>query len=217
MKSAQTPHQIVWVQCGGQVWGVWSGSSGLSVIFTSWRPPPPRPAFRRHASRLLHQSLSRIPPIVIVSVLAAIGERTKMSSPTSLTSISISSSLCATDISTLFAAVQHHDELADISLLDLTRFIRRAYLLKDDILQPQPHTEPVSIAPEVLPPSITTFLSRSFNISVDAVDCLWEIVKDLVWTLPSAAEEQADEEASFKTHGHPLGLSEFESVVLGLN
>jgi hypothetical protein len=52
---------------------------------------------------------------------------------------------------------------------------------------------------------------------VDTVDCLWEIVKDLVWTLPSAAEEQADEEAYFKTHGHPLGLSEFKSVVLGLN
>ncbi|KAG1799569.1 uncharacterized protein BJ212DRAFT_1248283, partial [Suillus subaureus] len=40
------------------------------------------------------------------------------------------------------------------------------------------------IAPEVIPPSITTFFSQSFNISVDAVDCLWEIVKDLVWTLP---------------------------------
>lgn len=81
--------------------------------------------------------------------------------------------------------------------LDLTRFIRRTHLLKDVILQPQPH--------KVIPPSITTFLSRSFNISVDAVDYLWEIVKDLVWTLPGAAEEQA-EEISFMIHGHPLGL-----------
>ncbi|KAG1873259.1 hypothetical protein C8R48DRAFT_593873, partial [Suillus tomentosus] len=79
--------------------------------------------------------------------------------------------------------------------------------LKDDILQPQPHTKPVTIAPEVIPPSITTFLSQSFNISVDTVDHLWEIMKDLVWTLLSAAEEQADEEASFKIHGHPLGLT----------
>ncbi|KAG1719677.1 uncharacterized protein EDB91DRAFT_1065411, partial [Suillus paluster] len=54
---------------------------------------------------------------------------------------------------------------------------------------------------------ITTFLSQSFNILVDAVDYLWEIVKDLVWTLPSAAEEQAEEEASFMIHGHPLGLT----------
>jgi hypothetical protein len=53
---------------------------------------------------------------------------------------------------------------------------------------------------------------------VDAVlDYLWEIVKDLVWTLPSAAEEQAEEEISFMIHGHPLGLSESESVILGLN
>lgn len=40
---------------------------------------------------------------------------------------------------------------------------------------------------------------------MDAVDYLWEIVKDLVWTLPGAAEEQA-EEISFMIHGHPLGL-----------
>lgn len=102
-------------------------------------------------------------------------------------------------------------------LLDLTRFMQRTHLLKDDILQPQPHTKPVTIAPEVIPPSITTFLARSFNLSVDAVDYLWEIVKDLVWALPSEAEEQAEEEISFMIHGHPLGLSEFESVILGLN
>jgi hypothetical protein len=48
---------------------------------------------------------------------------------------------------------------------------------------------------------------------MDAVDYLWEIVKDLVRTLPSAAEE----EISFMIYGHPLGLSEFESVILELN
>ncbi|KAG1892917.1 uncharacterized protein F5891DRAFT_1197022 [Suillus fuscotomentosus] len=155
----------------------------------------------------MHPAFYITHPVVIVSVLAAIGGRTKMSSPASPTSISISSSLCTTYISSLFAAIRHHDELADMSLLNLTHFIRRAHLLKDNILQPQPHTEPVTIAPEVIPPSITTFLSQSFNISVDAVDHLWEIMKDLVWTLPDAAEEQADEEASFKIHGHPLGLT----------
>ncbi|KAG1739658.1 hypothetical protein EDB19DRAFT_1635636 [Suillus lakei] len=81
------------------------------------------------------------------------------------------------------------------------------HLLKDNILQPQPHTKPITITPEVIPPLITTFLARSFNISVDMVDYLWEIVKDLVWTLPSAAEEQTEEEISFMIHGHPLGLT----------
>lgn len=38
---------------------------------------------------------------------------------------------------------------------------------------------------------------------MDAVDYLWEIVKDLVRTLPSAAEE----EISFMIYGHPLGLT----------
>jgi hypothetical protein len=55
----------------------------------------------------------------------------KMSSPSSLFSTSISSSPRTTDISTLFVAVRHHDELANMSLLDFTGFIQRAHLLKE--------------------------------------------------------------------------------------
>ena len=115
---------------------------------------------------------------------------------------------CTADISALFSALQQHDELAYMSLLDLTRFVRRTHLLKDDILQPQPHTVPTTMAPDVLPPAITTFLSQSFSLSLRAVDHLWEIVKDLAWTLPSVAEELADDELAFEVHGHELGLSE---------
>ena len=117
-------------------------------------------------------------------------------------------------ISTLFSAIQQHNELERMSLLNLTRFVRRTHQLKDDILQPQPHNVPVTIAPDVLPPAIATFLSQSFSISSEAVDYLWEIVKDLAWTLPSAAEELVNDEAAFEIHGHELGLSEtFDSHI----
>ncbi|KAG1880155.1 hypothetical protein F4604DRAFT_1922835 [Suillus subluteus] len=46
----------------------------------------------------------------------------------------------AMDITSLFAAMQQHHQLATMPFLDLTTFLRCTSLLKDDIIQPQPHT-----------------------------------------------------------------------------
>ncbi|KAG1890424.1 uncharacterized protein F5891DRAFT_1198229 [Suillus fuscotomentosus] len=78
----------------------------------------------------------------------------------------------AMDITSLFAAMQQHDQLATMSFLNLTTFLRCTSLLKDDILQPQPHTVSVLVAPNILPPSINKFLAERVNISEDAVDVL---------------------------------------------
>jgi hypothetical protein len=72
------------------------------------------------------------------------------------------------DISSVFAAMQQHEQLVAMPFLDLMAFLRCASLLKDDILQPQPHTISVLIAPEILPPSINEFLAERFVISEDA-------------------------------------------------
>jgi len=48
---------------------------------------------------------------------------------------------------------------------------------------------------------------------MDPVDYLWEIVRDLAWTLPSAAEELVNDVAAFEIHGHKLGLSETLIVI----
>lgn len=117
------------------------------------------------------------------------------------------------DVGALFDALRTHHELAQMSLFDLIRFIRRTHLLKDDICLPQPRTVPVNIAPDLLPPAIITFLAQSFTISSEAVHYLWAVVKHLAWTLPGAAEERADEEAAFEIYGHQLGLSEFSTVL----
>ncbi|KAG1769694.1 WD40-repeat-containing domain protein [Suillus placidus] len=53
---------------------------------------------------------------------------------------------------------------------------------------PQPDTVSVVVAPEVLPPSINTFLTEKATLSEDAVDVLWGITKDLIWTLPTLAQ-----------------------------
>ncbi|KAG1760187.1 hypothetical protein EDD22DRAFT_902304 [Suillus occidentalis] len=84
------------------------------------------------------------------------------------------------DVGSLFLAIRQHRELAAMSYINLGRFLRYASLLKDDIIQPQPHTISIMAAPDILPPSITSFLSV-VAISPESVDALWDITKDLAW------------------------------------
>lgn len=115
------------------------------------------------------------------------------------------------DINTSFLALDlsHHPELQDLSYITITRFLRCATMLKDDILLPQPHSSPVTTVPDVLPPGITTFFSRSFDISCDAVDALWDAVKHIAWTLPADSEEREIIEMMFQHHGQDLGISAY--------
>ncbi|KAG2117880.1 uncharacterized protein F5147DRAFT_566783 [Suillus discolor] len=98
--------------------------------------------------------------------------------------------------------MQQHSELITMSYIDLGQFLRCASLLKDDIIQPQPYTVSITAAPDILPPSITNFLSDVVAISPKAVDALWDIMKDLAWVLPTADEARADEENMFRLYGH---------------
>ncbi|KAG1786126.1 uncharacterized protein HD556DRAFT_1449981 [Suillus plorans] len=112
------------------------------------------------------------------------------------------------DVRTPFPALDH-PELQDLSYIAITRFLRCASMLKDDILLPQPHSIPVTTAPDVLPPGITDFFSRSFNISCDAVDVLWGAVKHIAWTLPADGEEHEVIETMFQHHGQDQGISAY--------
>ncbi|KAG2337042.1 hypothetical protein BDR05DRAFT_1063436 [Suillus weaverae] len=104
------------------------------------------------------------------------------------------------DISSLLTSLQGHPTLARISLVDLVSFMRHLHLLKDDILQPQPHNVSIMHAPDVLLQSIVGFLVASLNLLPNVVDALWSIMKDLVWVMPSSAEMDASDEAAFRVH-----------------
>ncbi|KAG1892818.1 hypothetical protein F4604DRAFT_1913513 [Suillus subluteus] len=62
-------------------------------------------------------------------------------------------------------------------------------------------------APDILPPSITNFLSDVVTISPESVDALWDITKDLAWVLPTVDEARADEETAFRLYGHQRGIT----------
>jgi hypothetical protein len=113
------------------------------------------------------------------------------------------------DISQLFASIREHPPLAHLSFNNFATFLRRASILKEDILQPQPYDVSIFCAPNVLPPSVTCFLVASLDMPPDVVDVLWSFTKDIVWELPSSAEASTDDEAAFKIYGHELGLSKF--------
>ncbi|KAG2751907.1 hypothetical protein P692DRAFT_20871831 [Suillus brevipes Sb2] len=111
------------------------------------------------------------------------------------------------DISQLFASIREHPPLAHLSFNNFATFLRRASILKEDILQPQPYDVSIFCAPNVLPPSVTCFLVASLDMPPDVVDVLWSFTKDIVWELPSSAEASTDDEAAFKIYGHELGLT----------
>lgn len=60
------------------------------------------------------------------------------------------------DVRTPFPALDH-PELQDLLYIAITRFLHCASMLKDNILLPQPHSIPVTTAPDVLPLGITDF------------------------------------------------------------
>ncbi|KIJ66039.1 hypothetical protein HYDPIDRAFT_27239 [Hydnomerulius pinastri MD-312] len=105
----------------------------------------------------------------------------------------------------LFSAIHDYPELSSMSYLDFDMFLRAASHLKGDI-SPRPHTVLTDTAPAVLPLTITDFLADVAGISIAAVGSLWDVVRELVWTLPTPQEMRAREALLFQRHGHCKGI-----------
>jgi hypothetical protein len=112
------------------------------------------------------------------------------------------------DLEVLLKQLQHHEGLQQLSLGKVMSFVNRASMLKRDIMQPQHPSVPVDEAPEILPPSVSHFLSDSLGIPYQYMQDCWSIFKDVVWDHPSAEESKQADRAAFKAHGGKRGLSE---------
>jgi hypothetical protein len=96
----------------------------------------------------------------------------------------------------------------DLSFGQVQQFISLASKLRDDILLAQPSSVPALNPPDILPPTITTFLQKSCGISVSCVDKCWEALKSTIWndSDPNHLEDSIScITQDFATHGHPLG------------
>ena len=92
----------------------------------------------------------------------------------------------------------------ELSFGQVQQFISLASKLKDDILLAQPSSVLAFNPPDILPPTITTFLQKSCGISVSCVDSCWEALKSTIWNDANRLEDSITQDVA--THGHPLGL-----------
>ncbi|KAG1869641.1 hypothetical protein F4604DRAFT_1584271 [Suillus subluteus] len=118
-------------------------------------------------------------------------------------SVSLPTGASPPNIGSLFDSVHCHPLLTDLTFNSFTSFLCRAKILKEDILQPQPHHVSIFCMPPFLPASVTSFLAASLEMPPEAVGVLWSLVKDIMWELPSSA----DDKTVFRIYGHELGLT----------
>ncbi|KIJ92346.1 hypothetical protein K443DRAFT_113758, partial [Laccaria amethystina LaAM-08-1] len=96
----------------------------------------------------------------------------------------------------------------NLTIDEVMAFARLAFHLKRDIIQPQLVNEAcgLDIPPEILPVSISIFLSNAIEIPLDSVQDCWEILSDYAWSLSEAPLFKADY-VTFKQFGWELGLT----------
>jgi hypothetical protein len=115
----------------------------------------------------------------------------------------------------VFAALQTHPVLKELNLQQLLQFIRLAARVKNDILLCQPFSVSSECAPDVLPPSIASFLSEATNIPLKHIDSCWEVLKDDVWQFPSVEEVTQEDEHTFVNYGWVRGLCVYLFYFIG--
>ena len=91
-----------------------------------------------------------------------------------------------------------------LSFGQVQQFISLSSKLKDDILLTQPSSILAFDPPEILPPTIATFLQESCNISAACVDTCWNTLKSTIWNDANSLEDSTVHD--FAAHGHSLGL-----------
>ena len=102
--------------------------------------------------------------------------------------------------------LQEHSTLKNMTLEHVCQYIRLVQHLKNDILLAQPAELSLEQAPEILPPTISLFLSNALNVPQESMQDSWEILKDHIWECQKVGLMREDYDA-FKLYGWKLGLS----------
>jgi hypothetical protein len=98
----------------------------------------------------------------------------------------------------------------ELSFTQVQQFIILASRLKNDILLAQPSSVQASDPPEILPPTIATFLQNSCEVSSTCIRHCWEALRSTIWHNADSVEDTTEQD--FTTHGHPLGLCVLKAV-----
>jgi hypothetical protein len=101
------------------------------------------------------------------------------------------------DLNALLLLLKDRDNIQQLPLDKVLSFITRASVLKRDIMQPQPSSVLIDMAPERLSPSVSQFLSDSFNMPPDCINDCWAVFKDVIWDHPTSNEVKKAETDAF--------------------
>jgi hypothetical protein len=112
-------------------------------------------------------------------------------------------------------ALAAHEQLCNITALQLIRAFSLISCLKRDIQLPQPLSENPGCAPTVLPPAISNFLSDSIFLPPELMHNFWTIIKDEAWNAPIKEEPTEEDEECFREYGWQRELSafKFQSII----
>jgi hypothetical protein len=102
----------------------------------------------------------------------------------------------------------------DLTVEQLTTFMRLSSHLRREILHAQKPAHPEGVAPESdsLPLHVTQFLAQSMDWTHLEVKARWDILRDVIWTngmdLDTRPVQPSDPQdlISFEMYGHPLSL-----------
>jgi hypothetical protein len=92
----------------------------------------------------------------------------------------------------------------ELSFGQVQQFIGLASRLKDDILLVQPSSILALDPPDVLPPTISTFLKNSCSISVACVEACWDTVKMTIWHDAQSLEDNLIHDFAVQSFSWPL-------------
>jgi hypothetical protein len=109
----------------------------------------------------------------------------------------------------VFAVLQEDPILQRLDLHQILQFLRLSSILKNDINLCQPARVSVEEAPDVLPPSVASFLSDATEIPLQNIDHCWDVLKNDAWGYPSSDSVIQEDEQIFVEYGWAGGLCKY--------
>ncbi|KAJ7205322.1 hypothetical protein C8J57DRAFT_1405749 [Mycena rebaudengoi] len=100
-----------------------------------------------------------------------------------------------------------YPRLIDVTLAQATEFVRLAACVKRDIDLAQPARQSFMVAPDVLLPSVSKFLSSAVGIPLEDIPAMWMIFKKEVWIFQAQDCAALLEDEVFKVHGWGVGIT----------
>jgi hypothetical protein len=98
-----------------------------------------------------------------------------------------------------------HDDLNTFHALSVPKiisFVNMAASLRDDVILMQPLSHSPSEPPNILPPSIASFLAVAIEVELECIPKIWKFFKKSVWDFDASAVLGEGPQMLFRAYGY---------------